>query len=143
MTETVAFAKLHPDAKVPDRHSEGAAGYDIYSCEELVVFPGERKRISSGIKITVPLSIQATVCARSGVASKYCIEVYGEHIGPGKTQDVVVDVYNHGKVPYHVVAGERVAQVVFIKVFCGDLTEVTELSATKRGSQGWGSTGKF
>lgn len=143
MTETVIFERLHPDAKVPNKHSEGAAGYDIYAYKELVVNPGERKRIGSGIRITVPPSTQATIRARSGVASKYCIEVFGEDIGPEETREVVVDLYNNGKVPYHILSGERVAQLVFIRVFCRDLIEATELTTTKRGSQGWGSTGRF
>lgn len=141
MSEIITVKRLFSDAKIPVRHSEGAAAYDLYAYEDTVVAPNERKVIATGVRITVPLSCQGTIYSRSGLALKYCIEICGVNIGPGETKDIVVDIYNHGKMPFNVAKGDRIAQIVFIKLFGGDLHEVSELSDTKRGSCGWGSTG--
>lgn len=141
MSEIITVKRLFNDAKIPVRQSDGAAAYDLYAYEDAVVYPNERKVIATGVRITVPLTCQGTIYSRSGLSLKYCIEICGENIGPGETKDVVVDIYNHGKMPFCVAKGDRIAQIVFIKLFGGDMHETSDLSNTKRGSSGWGSTG--
>lgn len=143
MTESIRVAKLYDDAKIPAKYSEGAAAYDLCSYEDALVGPGERRCVATGVKVTVPPACQANIYSRSGIAAKYSVEVYGCNIGPGETKDVVVDIYNNGRVPYVISKGERIAQIIFIKLFCGDLVETDILGDTKRGAQGWGSTGSF
>lgn len=139
--------KLCAQAKLPQRATEGSAGYDLYALleEPLTICPGELKRVHTGIAIALEDRFQvALVYARSGIATKHgiipanCVGV----IDSDYRGEIMVSLANIGTEAYTIQPMERVAQMVITPVILPQLEEVSELDETQRGSGGFGSTGK-
>ncbi len=129
---------------LPRYQHEGDAGMDLYSAEDYVLKPGERKIFSAGIKLAIPKGYEVQIRPRSGLAVKNGITVLNT---PGTIDHqyrgmVGVILINHGQDPFEVKKGERIAQMVLNKFENFELEEVEELSETERGEGGFGSTGK-
>ncbi len=129
---------------LPMYQHEGDAGMDLYSAEDHVLKPGERKVFSTGIKLAIPKGYEVHIRPRSGLAIKYGVTVLNT---PGTIDHqyrgmVGVILINHGNKPFEVKKGERLAQMVLNKFENFELKEVEELSETERGEGGFGSTGK-
>ncbi|KCZ79754.1 hypothetical protein H312_02837 [Anncaliia algerae PRA339] len=137
----VFYKKIYQDALVPEKHSAGAAAYDIHSYESTTIGPKEIKTIKTGLELTIPMDCKAQIFSRSGLAAKYTIVTLGDHISPGETKELTVTIENKGKDVFVIKKGERIAQLVLLSVYNGILTEANELSETERGEKGWGSTG--
>ncbi|ADM11643.1 dUTPase [Encephalitozoon intestinalis ATCC 50506] len=133
--------KIHPKAKIPKRHSDGAAGYDIYSVESGSVLPNERKSIRTGLIWDIPQSIVGLVFGRSGFALKNWIEVAESCIYPGESKELVITLINNGKDVFQYEESCRIAQLVFVPVLSCEIDLVDSLDSTERGSLGFGSTG--
>lgn len=139
--------KLNEKAKLPVRATEVSAGADICACvdEEIVLMPGERKLIPTGIAIAVPDGYGGFVFARSGLSSKYgvslanCVGV----IDSDYRGEVKVSVINHSDNPYTIKDGERIAQLVIMPVDLCEYGFCEELGKTERGTGGFGSTGNM
>lgn len=106
--------------------------------------PGNRVLVKTGLSIELPENYEAQVRPRSGLAIKNGISVVNT---PGTVDDdyrgeIGVILINHGNEPFPIRYGDRIAQMVFMKVEKFDFTPVTELDTTTRGSGGYGSTGK-
>lgn len=146
MTEKVQvkFKKLTEDAIVPDYKSAEAAGMDIYAGEDKIISTGGWDLVKSGIAIELPQGYEAQVRPRSGLALKQGITVLNS---PGTVDsdfrgDVGVILMNFDKRPLHVKKGDRIAQLVIAPVSRAEMVEVQELGSSKRGLDGFGSTGK-
>lgn len=142
---TVKYKKLKEGAKAPEYQSEYAAGADLYACcEDTVISPGERKLIPTGIAIECDRGdIAAVICARSGLASKHGITL-ANGVGIVDSDyrgEIMVSLVNLSNTEYTVSSGERIAQLMFLPVIRGEFVQ-GELSDTKRGDGGFGSTGK-
>ena len=140
----VKIKKLVDSAVVPKYAHEGDAGVDLYSTEELMLQPGQRVLISTGISISIPDSYEAQVRPRSGMSIKYGLSVVNS---PGTIDckyrgEIKVILINHGERDFRVEKGMKIAQMVFNKVEIAEFKEVEELDDTKRGSDGFGSTGQ-
>jgi len=140
----VNIMRVDKELPLPSYAHDGDAGVDLYSSEDYVLKPGETKLISSGIKIEVPKEYEAQIRPRSGLALKNSVTVLNT---PGTIDHqyrgiVGIILINHGKNDFHIKKGERIAQMVFNKIESVDFNEVEELSETKRGDGGFGSTGK-
>lgn len=133
---------LNSNAVVPTRGTTGSAGLDISSSENTEIPPRKWKAVSTGISIGVPSDCYARIAPRSGLAYKYGIDVFAGVIDSDYTGEVKVILMNNGDEPFKVNIGERIAQIIFEKIFTNDLVEVEELNSTQRGSGGFGSTGK-
>lgn len=139
--------KLNEKAKLPVRATKVSAGADICACidEEIVLMPGERKLIPTGIAIAVPDGYGGFVFARSGLSSKYgvslanCVGV----IDSDYRGEVKVSVINHSDNPYTIKDGERIAQLVIMPVDLCEYVFCEELGETERGTGGFGSTGNM
>lgn len=139
--------KLNKKAKLPVRATKVSAGADICACidEEIVLMPGERKLIPTGIAIAVPDGYGGFVFARSGLSSKYgvslanCVGV----IDSDYRGEVKVSVINHSDNPYTIKDGERIAQLVIMPVDLCEYGFCEELGETERGTGGFGSTGNM
>lgn len=140
-TDFVKITKLHPDSKIPEIQSEGAAGYDLHAYESVIINPEDFGVIKTGIHVKCPSNVQATIFARSGLAFKHSIEVLGDNIGPNQSGEVLVRIFNNLKIPFEVKVNDRIAQMVFIKLYDGPILKDESLSETTRGAKGWGSTG--
>jgi dUTP pyrophosphatase len=133
------------DLPLPKSASKYASGIDLHSAQnELIeIGPGERKLISTGIKIALPPGYEAQVRPRSGLAISYGITVLNS---PGTIDAdyrgvIKVILINHGKEKFYVNRGDRVAQLVIQKVFQPLLIEIKKLDNTRRGEGGFGHTG--
>lgn len=139
----VKFKKLHPDAKLPQYQSDGAAGMDLYAIEGGRLDPQERLVVRTGLAIEVPPGYEAQVRSRSGLAADAGVVVANS---PGTIDsdyrgEVKVILLNTGNVPRGPEAGERIAQLVIAPVAKAIVELVAELSPTGRGNGGFGSTG--
>ena len=134
--------KLSESAILPEYKSEGAAGMDLYSNENVTLMPGEIKMISTGIALEIPKGYEGQVRPRSGLSLKGVTVVNAPGtIDSDYRGEVKVLLINHGREPFNIEPGLRIAQLVIQKCEKAELVEHKELSETKRGSGGFGSTG--
>lgn len=138
--------KLHPDAKLPEYMTELAAGMDICALleNELVLEPGQRFLVPTGLAFAIPPGFEMQVRPRSGLAIKHGIALVNS---PGTIDadyrgEVCVILINHGQESFSINPGDRIAQLIVAPVCQADLIEVSELSETDRGEGGFGHTGK-
>ena len=130
----------HDSATAPTRMTEGAAGYDMYSCESITIAPHMRTLVSTGLKMTVPQGTYGRVAPRSSMACK------GVDVGAGVIdadyQGIVkVLLINNSNEPFSVNIGDRIAQLLLEQIVTPEVTLVSKLADTKRGAGGFGSTG--
>lgn len=144
---TVNFMRLPhgKDIPLPKYMSHAAAGMDLYAAvtEPVILKPGERKLIPTGLKMSMPEGYEAQVRPRSGLALKNGISVLNT---PGTIDadyrgEVGVILVNLGQENFTVNRSERIAQMVINKVEQPKIEEVADLDETKRGSGGFGHTG--
>lgn len=134
---------LNENARLPQYAHDGDAGMDLFAAAEKMIEPGESGLIPTGISIQLPPHTEAQVRPRSGLALKHQITVLNTPgtIDEGYRGEVGVILINHGKHPFHVVIGMKIAQMVIKPVFQVAVAQVEELDATVRGTGGFGSTG--
>src|SRR5690554_3920580 len=149
MRVTVRLTRLpHAEGLPPPAYeTEGAAGMDLRAAvpEEapVVLAPGGRTLIPTGLKIALPAGYEAQVRPRSGLALKYgvtCLNSPGT-IDSDYRGEVGVILANLSKETFVVENGERIAQMVIAKHERAEWVETEELSTTERGAGGFGSTG--
>jgi dUTP pyrophosphatase len=136
--------KLSPLAQIPAYQSEEAAGFDLHSIEDAVIAAGERKLIKTGLAFDIPRGYEIQIRPRSGLAYKHGVTVLNT---PGTIDsdyrgEIKVLLINHSNENFEIKVGERIAQAVIKEVIQASFEEVEELSETKRGEKGFGSTGK-
>lgn len=144
--EVIKFAKLYPDAEMPTKGSEKAAGYDLYAytTHDIIIMPHTTVKVGTGISIQPPEGYFGAIFPRSGLATNYglrpanCVGVCDEDY----TGEYVVAVHNDTEKSQIVAHGERIAQLVFLPYLSVEFAEVKELDKTERGAGGFGSTGK-
>lgn len=147
---TVEIQRLpHADGlPLPAYQSAHAAGLDLQAAvsedKPLTMQPGQRALVPTGLMIAVPPGHEAQVRPRSGLALKHGVTVLNS---PGTVDadyrgEVSVLLINHGKEPFTIRRGERIAQLVIAAVTQANLVAVASLSSTDRGSGGFGSTGR-
>lgn len=130
----------------PKRQSSHASGFDLASSskEEIIIKPGERKLIPTGISIELYHGLEAQVRSRSGLSYKNGIAVLNSPgtIDADYTGEIKVILINFGEENFIVSFGMRIAQLVICPVSMLDLTIKKDLkSSTSRGENGFGSTG--
>lgn len=148
MSYYVEINKLagNEDVNLPCKMSEQASGYDLYAAveSEVVLAPGERALIPTGIALAMPDGLEAQIRPRSGLALKHgitCLNTPGT-IDADYRGEIKVLLINLGQEPFAIARNERIAQMVFQAVPAVSLVEVEELSETQRGAGGFGHTGK-
>jgi dUTP pyrophosphatase len=123
-----------------------SAGMDLRANinETVILQPGERRLIPTGIHISLPKGYEAQVRPRSGLAYKHGVTVLNSPgtIDADYTGDVGVILVNHGNEPFTVNDGDRIAQMVIAQYTQVTWNEVNELNQTERGDGGFGHTGK-
>lgn len=142
-TLPVAFKKLTETALMPRYATELAAGADLHADEGVILRPGERKLVSTGIAIALPEGYEAQVRPRSGLAFKNGVTVLN---APGTVDadyrgELKVLLINHGTELFIAEPGDRIAQLVVAPVQKVGFVEMDELPSTERGEGGFGSTG--
>lgn len=128
---------------LPAYATTGAAGMDVVSAEDVVIAPGARHAVATGLAVAIPAGYEIQVRPRSGLALKHGISVPNT---PGTIDsdyrgELKVILINLGTEPFTIARGDRVAQLVLAPVVQAAWDEVGELDATERGDGGFGSTG--
>ncbi|WP_195724375.1 dUTP diphosphatase [Paenibacillus monticola] len=148
MSYYVQINKLpgNEDVFIPRKMSEQASGYDLYAAveSEVVLVPGARVLIPTGISLAMPDGLEAQIRPRSGLALKHgitCLNTPGT-IDADYRGEIKVLLINLGQEPFAIVRNERIAQMVFQAVPSVTLVEVEQLTDTERGAGGFGHTGK-
>ena len=136
---------LDADVDLPRAMSEHAAGLDVRATvdEPLVLQPGGRAAVPTGLQMAVPPGAEIQVRPRSGLAFRHGVTVIN---APGTIDadyrgEVKVLLINHGSEPFTVERGMRVAQLVVARVASVAVVPTDDLDDTSRGSGGFGSTG--
>lgn len=133
--------KLIPEAILPSRQSEEAAGYDLCAVGTLSIPPMGRQLISTGLAMTVPEGTYGQLAPRSGLAVKKGLHVGAGVIDRDYTGEVKVLLFNLSDSAVEINQHERVAQLILKKIETPIVQEVETLIDTSRGSGGFGSTG--
>lgn len=144
----VNYVKLSGTAQAPTHESEWAAGYDLHADLEgipnIIIAPGEVRKISTGIAIALPEGTFGAVFARSGLATKQGLApankvgvIDSDYRGP-----VIVALRNESNEAQIINHGERIAQLVVVPYLSVTFNEVKSIGTTARGENGFGSTGK-
>ncbi|HEX3128622.1 MAG TPA: dUTP diphosphatase [Thermoanaerobaculia bacterium] len=133
------------DLPLPGPASPGSAGLDLRAAveDELVIRPGERRLVPTGLVLEIPPGWEGQVRPRSGLALRHGIGILN---APGTIDsdyrgEVGVILINHGEAPFPVKRGDRVAQLVIARVESVEWVESDSLAETGRGEGGFGSTG--
>lgn len=128
---------------LPHYATQGAAGMDVLSAEDVTLDPGARHAVATGLALAIPTGYEIQVRPRSGLALKHGISVPNT---PGTIDsdyrgELRIILINHGAEPFAIARGDRVAQLVLAPVVQAAWEVVAELDDTERGAGGFGSTG--
>ena len=140
---TLSFRRIHPDAVMPAYAHASDAGMDVRSVRELVIPPGGRALVPTGLVVNLPAGYEAQVRPRSGLALKAGVTVLNSPgtIDAGYRGEIGVILANFGQDDFKVNVGDRIAQLVIAPVLQPVVVEATEVDSTDRGVGGFGSTG--
>jgi len=142
VTESVEV--LLQGAEAPQYAHAGDAGADLLSADDVVIAPGERVLVGTGVSIALPDGFVAFVVPRSGLAAKHGITIVNTPgtVDAGYRGEIRVILLNTDRSePYTVQAGDRIAQLVVMPVARARFIPVERLPGTERGEGGFGSTG--
>ena len=135
---------LNKNAQKPVKAYDSDAGYDLFSPVDIEVPEFGSATIDTGVHILIPDGYAGKLCAKSGLNVKHNLISTGL-IDAGYTGSIKVKLYNLSDRPYYVRAGDKISQIVFIKVESPELKQVGYIyksSTTERGDNGFGSTGR-
>jgi dUTP pyrophosphatase len=141
---TLRFRRLSAEARPPAQAHDGDAGYDLHAAEGLVIGPGERASVGTGIAVAIPDGHAGLVIPRSGLAARHGIAIVNAPglIDAGYRGELRVLLLNTDRAePFEISPGDRIAQLVVVAVETAAAEEVEELDETLRGVGGFGSTG--
>ena len=148
MSESPVFITRLDHAKdlpLPKYETSGAAGMDLLAAieGEMLIEPGAVALVPTGIAFALPVSLEAQVRPRSGLAAKFGVTVLN---APGTIDsdyrgEVKAILINHGNTAFKIARGMKIAQMIVARVEHAALEEVSELPETARGADGFGSTG--
>ena len=140
----VPVRRLDPDLPVPAYAHPGDAGADLVAAEDVVLAPGARSLVRTGLALAIPDGFVGLVHPRSGLAARLGVTVLNAPgtVDAGYRGEILVNLVNHDPVATVKIArGDRIAQLVVQRVERAAFHVVEELPATNRGAGGHGSTG--
>lgn len=148
----IKIKKLHPDARMPSRGTEDAAGFDLYATEDVTLNFGIPTMVPTGLAFEIPKGYVGVVYSRSSTAKKGIVitpllvdcDYRGEVFILANRLAGITQFTGHGVFapPYRVGAGDRIAQMRIEKLVDTEYEWADELSETERGTGGYGSTGR-
>lgn len=137
----IKIKKLHEDAIVPHYAHHGDAGLDLRTIEDATISPGEKVVLKTGLAMEIPEGYAALIWDRSGLAARQGIHTMAGVIDSTYRGEFNIVLVNLGRETVEIKKGERIAQALIQPVSHAKILEVEELSETKRGESGLGSTG--
>ena len=140
----VFFKKLTETAKIPHFAHPGDAGMDLFSIEDSEIPAQSTALIKTGLSVQLPPNSEAQIRPRSGLALKHAITVLNSPgtIDEGYRGEIGVILINHGKETFSVTEGMKIAQMVIKPTLSVTIEEASELVESRRGVDGFGSTGQ-
>ena len=136
--------RLDERATLPRRAYGGDAGLDLHALEACVLAPGERAAVRTGIAVEIPAGEAGLVLPRSGLAARHGLALVNAPglIDAGYRGEIRVLLLNTDRSePIEITAGDRIAQLVLVKVQTPEVVEVDALAVSDRGASGFGSSG--
>ena len=141
----VRIKRIGTQSGLPNYETLGSAGMDLSASlkETVVLEPGERQLIPTGIAIQLPQGYEAQVRPRSGLAVKYGIGMVNSigTIDSDYRGEIKVPLINHGSEPFVIQPGDRIAQMIVARYERVEWEQVEDLDDTERGEGGFGHTG--
>ena len=133
---------LSEHGRAPVRATSGAAGYDLFSAEDVVLPARSRRMVRTDVAVGIPLGWYGRIAPRSGMAVKHHVEpgagvIDSDYLGP-----VGMLLINNALTDYAIAKGDRCAQLILERCLMTNCEVVDELEPTARGEKGFGSTGK-
>ena len=145
MSVSVKF-KMLPECRdlAPEKAHPDDAAYDLRSRVDAELAPGKTSLVPTGVFLELPAGYEAQIRCRSGLALKHDLSLPNAPgtVDAGYRGEVGVIIYNRGDKPFPVKRGDRIAQMVIMKLPEVELVQVERLSDTERGAGGFGSTGR-
>lgn len=138
---TLKFVRTSENAFVPTKGSYLSAGFDLHSAYDYIIKPQDKIIAQTDLRIGVPPNTYGRLAPRSGLASKHFIDIGAGVIDQDYTGKVGVVMFNHSQIDFKVKRGDRIAQLICEVIVKPELEECATLEATKRGENGFGSTG--
>ncbi len=141
---TVKVKLLNESSKLPEYAHSGDAGLDLYSSIDCILKPFERKKVPTGIKLSIPKGYAGFVQPKSGLAIKNGVGLVNSPglIDSGYRGEVCAILINlDPKKDFIIKKGDKICQMVIQKTEEADIVEVRDLDKTNRGEGGFGSTG--
>ena len=136
----ILIKKNNEEATIPPQATEGDAGYDLYSLEEVTLAPMTRTVVKTGISIAIPMGFYGRVAPRSGLAVKKGLDVLAGVVDAGYRGDVGVVLINLSSENVTLEKQSKVAQLIIEKCHDVDWMETNDLSESERGDGGYGSS---
>lgn len=137
--------RLDPDLPLPHRAHPDDAGIDLYCSEDVLLLPGDRQLVGTGIALALPAGTVGLVHPRSGLAHKHGLGIVNAPgtIDAGYRGEIKVNLINHDSLDtVEIPRGTRIAQLIVQRVELPEVMEVDTLDDTDRGTGGHGSTGQ-
>ena len=122
----------------PHQATPGLVGYDLFTPIDFLIQPKEQKTVFVDLAVMPPEGYYAQLMSKSGLMVLYELEVKAGVIDPDFTGNIGVVLKNNSDQPIERVAGEQIAQLLFIKVVTPLLVQVTSLAETEWGEYGFG-----
>lgn len=155
----VKIKRLNPNVPVPQYQSDGAVGFDFHTPVDVELLPPEVMEVNTegksrqqvvfhpviidtGLAFEIPEGYELEIRGRSGLGVKHGVEVFNGTIDSDYRGEVKIKLCNTGDKIIRLKKGERIAQGVIKPILRAEFEEVGELSETKRGEKGFGSTGR-
>jgi dUTP pyrophosphatase len=139
------FLLGHADARLPAAAHPGDAGLDLRSVEDAVIAPGERRLVQTGLRVALPAGHAGLVLPRSGLALHHGISVLnapGLVDAPYRGPIGVILLNTDREQPFAIAVGDRIAQLVVVRVADVEPVAAAELDESVRGEGGFGSSGR-
>ena len=137
----IKVQKINPEIKIPSYAHSGDAGMDLYAAADIVIKPGERKIIATGMKMEIPTGYVGLIWDKSGLASKKGLKIMGGVIDSTYRGEVGVVIINLSDQKYQVEKNTKISQMLIQKVENVEIEEVENLEDSLRGDGGFGSSG--
>ncbi len=141
---TLRVLRLDPRATIPRRAYRGDAGLDLHALERCVLEPGQRAQLRTGIAVEIPEGQAGLVLPRSGLAARHGIALVNAPglIDAGYRGEVQILLLNTDRLDAcEIAAGDRIAQLVLVRIETPEAVEVDALASSARGAGGFGSSG--
>jgi dUTP pyrophosphatase len=127
---------------LPEYGSAGAAGADLRASEAVLIPPGGRAAVPTGLRLEIPAGHVGLVWPRSGLAVRHGIDTLAGVVDSDYRGEVKVVLVNHGDQPFAIAPGDRIAQLLLQKVERASFQAAAAVDGTARGENGFGSTGR-